>query len=459
VARPKKVHFFKIVPFSNAAGSKSWRVTGTMPDGRRIRQNFEDKSEAVQRVADLELEIEGKPDPRRAQRTLLSAEQLADAEAAFQQLPGRSLSKTITHFLTYESRALKKGVDLEHAIAFFETRYRPETKAISILNAKTEFLRTRHGLSDATRANYETGLTLLLKDPNKHLHAFTVDDLEVALSRYKNLRSQRSLRIIFGVFFHWAVRHHYCLDNPCKRLDKLPREISQISILSLEEVKRLLFAAVTLQGGVAAATIAIGLFAGLRPSELAAMKPSDIGETSIKVSGGKLRRKLKRSVPIPPVLAAWLKRYPFKGAPAGWDYKMKVLKKATKAAKWVQDIIRHTSISFQAERDKNEPLTAYNNGTSIKMMDVHYRNNIDDQKTLEDFWELAPERLLAAKPEIKLAQKAQVNWPEKTELKKLVWESPLTQVAEQIGVSDVGLRKRCLLSGIALPPRGHWLKR
>ena len=72
-----------------------------------------------------------------------------------------------------------------------------------------------------------------------------------------------------------------------------------------------------------------------------------------------MRRKLKRTVPIPPVLAAWLKKYPFKGLPTGWDYKMKELKKATKAKKWVQDIIRHTSLSFQTERDKDEAITAF----------------------------------------------------------------------------------------------------
>ena len=89
--------------------------------------------------------------------------------------------------------------------------------------------------------NRRPGLSLLFKpDPNKFVHSFTVSDIESVLGSYKNLRSKRSFRNIFSIFFRWSVRHHYCLENPCDRLDKLPTEMSQIVALSLEESKRLL---------------------------------------------------------------------------------------------------------------------------------------------------------------------------------------------------------------------------
>lgn len=430
-----------------------------MPDGTRVRKNFQEKSEAVQRLADLELDIEGVPEPRQARRTLLSPEEISDAESAIQQIKGLSLSKVVSHYLNLQARVREKGTDLDQAIAFFETRYRPDTKTISILNGKEEFLRTRHGISEATRDNYETGLSLLLKkDPNKFVHSFTVGDLESTLVKYRNTRSQRSFRGIFSVFFNWATRHHYCLENPCDRFDKLPKDMTQIAALSLDEVKRLLYAAMTYQDGAAAASIAIGLFTGLRPSELRDLKPENIGETRIQIKGGKLRRTLKRTAPIPPVLAAWLEKYPFTGLPGGWDYKMKALKKATNAKKWVQDIIRHTSITFQTERDKNEGLTAYNCGTSIQMMNQHYRNTIDDEKVVANYWALTPAKLLAEKPEIELPSKPSVTWPDKKALTKLVWQKPLVRAAVVIGVSDVALKKHCVKLGIDLPPPGHWVR-
>jgi len=459
MARPKKIQHLKLREYTNESGNLSWRVTGTTPEGKRIRQNFQEKSDAMQHLADLELEIEGKPESRRALRTLLSPEQLSDAESAIQQINGMNISKVVAHYLNLRARARDKGADLDQAISFFETRYRPETKEITILNAKAEFLSARHSISKATRGNYDIGLNLLLKkDPNKFVHAFTIRDLEAALKKYSNLRSQRSFRLIFSVFFHWAVRHHYCLENPCERFDKLPKDMTQISMLSIDEVKRLLYAAMTYRDGVAAASVAIGLFAGLRPSEIADLKPEDIGEKVIRVSGGKLRRKLKRTVLIPSVLADWFKTYPFKGVPAGWDYKMKQLKKVTKAAKWVPDIIRHTSISFQTERDKNESLTAFECGTSIQMMNLHYRNTIDNEKTVNAFWDLTPAKLMAQKPEVELPGKPKIVWPAKKALVKLVWQKPLVHAAKDVGVSDVALKKHCVKLGINLPPPGYWAR-
>jgi hypothetical protein len=189
------------------------------------------------------------------------------------------------------------------------------------------------------------------------------------------------------------------------------------------------------------------------------LKPEDLANGKIRVTGGKLRRSLKRVVPIPPVLAEWLKLHPFTGLPKGWQSKLKTLKKATNAAAWVQDIIRHTSITYQAERDRNEALTAFNNGTSKAMMDRHYRELIGDDKLIAEFWDLTPAKLARCKAVVKLSVPKRGTWPDAKKLKALVWSKPLIHAAKEIGVSDVALRKRCVKLGIDLPPQGHWLKR
>ncbi len=422
--------------------------------------NFADEFEAKQSLADLEADIAGHIEAPRIQRTRLAPEQLADAEAALQSANGRKIAPIVAHYLNLESRAKSKGVSLDASLSFLESHFRGETQEVSVLNAYNEFVASRVGGSPVTKTYYEATLRLLLKpDPNKLVHSFTVSDIEKLLSGYKNINSKRTYRRAFSTFFNWAVRHHYCLEDPCKRLDKLPKDMTQIVALSFDEIRRLLYAAMCHQEGVAAATVAIGLFAGLRPSEISDLKSEDIGEKVIRVTGGKLRRKLKRTVPIPPVLTTWLKKHPFKGLPSGWDYKMKALKKATKAAKWVQDIIRHTSISFQAERDQNEALTAYNCGTSVKMMDLHYRNTIDDEKIIKAFWDLTPTKLVATKPAVTIPSKTKIAWPSKSQLEKLVWAKPLVHAAKEIGVSDVSLRKQCLKLEIPLPATGHWLRR
>lgn len=46
----------------------------------------------------------------------------------------------------------------------------------------------------------------------------------------------------------------------------------------------------------------------------------------------------------------------------------------------------------------------------------------------------------------------------RSELYELVWKRPVTKVAQEIGISDVGLSKICARYGIPVPPRGHWVK-
>ncbi len=47
---------------------------------------------------------------------------------------------------------------------------------------------------------------------------------------------------------------------------------------------------------------------------------------------------------------------------------------------------------------------------------------------------------------------------ERTKLFNEVWSEPMTTVAQRYGVSDNGLRKRCIKLGIPLPPTGYWAK-
>lgn len=46
----------------------------------------------------------------------------------------------------------------------------------------------------------------------------------------------------------------------------------------------------------------------------------------------------------------------------------------------------------------------------------------------------------------------------KDELKSLVWLKPIVKIAEDFGVSDVAIIKRCKLLNIDRPPAGYWSK-
>lgn len=51
-----------------------------------------------------------------------------------------------------------------------------------------------------------------------------------------------------------------------------------------------------------------------------------------------------------------------------------------------------------------------------------------------------------------------IIWPLPDELKRLVWEIPKSELAQQLGISDVAIAKRCKYLGIPVPARGYWQK-
>jgi hypothetical protein len=90
---------FNIVEFKNPSGGIVFRVTGRMPSGRQVRQNFKTYAEALGRKGELEVEALDVPVLVSSKRTRLNDEQLAQAEAAIQKLGGKSILTAVDFFL------------------------------------------------------------------------------------------------------------------------------------------------------------------------------------------------------------------------------------------------------------------------------------------------------------------------------------------------------------------------
>lgn len=88
-----------------------------------------------------------------------------------------------------------------------------------------------------------------------------------------------------------------------------------------------------------------------------------------------------------------------------------------------------------------------------------YRDLIDDEKIVTEFWNLTPAKLRAEPPKLDLETKRRIEWPDKKALAKQVWQKPLMHAARDIGVSNVALKKHCVKLGIELPRQGHWISR
>jgi integrase len=89
-------------------------------------------------------------------------------------------------------------------------------------------------------------------------------------------RQSSNERRVLTNFFGWAVRQKYAPENPCDAVETLVIERSRIVILPLADVRNLLETALTFAGGALVPFTVLSLFCGLRPSEVARLKWSDI---------------------------------------------------------------------------------------------------------------------------------------------------------------------------------------
>ena len=435
-----------------------FRVQGYRPNGIRVRHSFDLRVDANEYRQRLYEEDEENENPRTLRRTTLSETQIGDAEAAFDLVDGRPLTPLISEFRALERRVQEVSRSgLAAAVQFFENHYRSELQEKTIYNAVEQFLESKGHLAAETIRYYKRCCKVLEKDdPNKLVNLFTKNDIYRLLNTYKNLRTQQVYKRGFSVFFGWAVNQAYCLENPCDKVTLAGRTSRTVYILSVEEAKRALKASIDLFGSAMAPSVALLLFAGLRPSELRDLEPEQIRDGEIIITGGKMGSLRRRRKPIQSPLDEWLKAYPFTGRPTGWSKMLTALNKAYSPAKCVPDIFRHTSLSFQLESVKDEAKIAVENGTSVKMLQQHYIDMVPSAKEGQLFWKLTPDEVKKCKKKFvtkspKTTKK--VEWPSRAKLATMVAKDPVIKVAKSIGVSDNAVRKHCMKLGIELPRR------
>lgn len=188
------------------------------------------------------------------------------------------------------------------------------------------------------------------------------------LSPQTQINHRRCLHQLFA----YAVRAGHLTANPVTRIESpsLPRDQAPAILRPAEA--RIWFRRLEAELPAAIPYFALALFAGLRPSEIAELRPSDLSPSGIRVTGGKMRGRARRIVPRLPALDAWLAAYP-----PSWDWPANdsLLMRRGRALcprPWKEDIPRHTWISARMAISHDENKTAREAGNSPAMIYAHY---------------------------------------------------------------------------------------
>jgi integrase len=402
---------FSIVEFTNPSGAQAFRVTGRKPDGTRVRKNFTTYSDAVSEKSRLEVDSENLAISRVPKVTGLSDKQLQDAEAAF--------------------RMLGPDISIVQVARFYLENYREPVRQISLREAFEQFMADKEAANcrPLTIRNLRARIGRFTKSHGRKLVGTISADVIRDHIFKPGLKpsTKDNNRRAFSSFFSWAEKRGYCKPSPMREIGSVHVDREEPIVLPRESIQKLLSVASSFRDGTLVPAVVLGVFAAIRPHEIAGLDWSqiDLEEKLITISSSIAKMRQRRLVEISDNLAAWLRPHARKSgsilpqnsrrdfdtikALAGYAFtkqrvNVRIVEEAfpeldwknlPECPAWTPDVLRHTAISYHLARHQHEGKTATWGGNSPDIIQKHYKGLVKP-KDAAWFWKLTPDRLLKA---------------------------------------------------------------
>jgi integrase len=250
----------------------------------------------------------------------------------------------------------------------------------------------------------------------------------IQFGEWTSHKTRNNYIITLRALWSYFVESKWCAENLATKISKSNLDDVPTALFTPEESKKLLVAASRCFGGQMLPAIAIGLFAGLRRSEICALDWSEVKDGTIEVKAAKAKTRRRRSVSIQPNLEKWLAPWRKKSGPVFSGELLPQSKKkqgksnspaASESAnsgkpksvlqireerfeerrkhladeagvKWVRNVLRHSAASYHLVHFGDENSTALQMGHSPEVLFEHYRELVSKEAAAE-FWSIAPE--------------------------------------------------------------------
>ncbi len=380
-----------LIEFVNPSGKIVFRVDGMGPDGKRIRANFKTEGEALSYKQQLEADLANVPSVP-LHRTKLSPDQLGEAERAFAELGGKSLSEAVRFYLANYRDAVNPKLFPEALAEYLEEHRRSGSRPLTITN-----LRIRVGF-------------LLRTHGERMVHEIPTADLEKIIHRGpRSDKTKGNDYRAIAAFFAWALKKNYCPVHPLAAVKKIKHDEGEPVILPLGDCRKLLSAAATYKDGVVLPYVALALFCGIRPTELSRLTwahidlenalvriPKEIAKKrkmrTVAISENCLEWLLPHAVNRPAIVGKnWRRDFDAVKALAGYGTSSE---KRPNLKDWTPDIMRHTAITMHFMRDNHEGLTASWAGNSPDIVHTHYKGLLTGniKSAVAAFWNIRPDQ-------------------------------------------------------------------
>ena len=308
-------------------------------------------------------------------------------------------------------RRLEGLASLNEAVSYFLKHANPAGGKRTLAEVAQEFLKSRAamGVRSRTLTQYESYLrTIGERFGLQSIHEVRRGEIEDWLSESEwSKRTRNNYVSTLSTLFLFARDRDYCAENPAEKVPRAILDDTAPGILTVKDAAALLDVTRDKDCEMLA-YIAIGLFAGLRRSELCALEWSEIDRKArtIEVKGVKAKTRQRRIVSVSRALSAWLAVAPKTPRPAPSrnedvcgerlknlyseerDESGTILREAI-VSLWPHNALRHSFGSYHYARHRDENQTAAEMGNSPAMVFRHYRAVVTPNAAAK-FWNLLP---------------------------------------------------------------------
>lgn len=180
-------------------------------------------------------------------------------------------------------------------------------------------------------------------------------------------RSKKNYLITVRTFFNWGISKGYrSSENPAANISTPKIDWKAPAILTVAEARKLIIAASTEQDGRLLATVALGLFAGIRTNEITRLewKAIDLAEGIITIGAEIAKKRRLRVLELMPACKVWLAKCSEKSgrvAPAKFNERWARFVKAAGFPDWGEkrsNAMRHSFGSYHYALNSDAAKTA-----------------------------------------------------------------------------------------------------
>lgn len=213
----------------------------------------------------------------------------------------------------------------------------------------------------------DTGIATLSEITRERIEAMRIREGVIAQSRRNDMAA-------LSTWCSWMLDKGLIDHHPMRGLKRPKLPPANKATFSPEECGRVLATARAYLNGRWLPAVAVMIWTGCRPSELAQTRLVYGREAIARIEGGKLRGRANRTVPLSAAAKAWLKvaGNPEAAIPLHTRARRTIATRA--GVNWGADICRHTYISYRIAETQDEQKVAQEAGTSPQMIHRHYRS-------------------------------------------------------------------------------------